>query len=387
VVRGAGTEDDPYVIAGWRIAAGNGAEDGLLVGIQITGTTAHVVIEKNDIRAGDVGIRIVDARNVTVRDNVIRWMVGDIALSVEEELSENGLPGFGVVIEDSIAVNVRGNQIRDIIGGHGAASMYGADPGKGGDGIGLRVAGCREVEIADNSVFRIDGNWGGGVGPSGSPLTPGGLGAPGGDGYGVVLWRSEGVRLERNWIADVDGRAGGPGGVSVFSVAGNGGQGGIAAGAYVEDCADLVAADNHLEDIAGGFGAAGGGTLTFGGNGGNAGDAFGVYLACVGETDCYDITVIGNSIESVDGWTGGAGFVGAVPGIGGKGGAAFGVLVENGPGVAIDEDNEIRRVDSGSGGPGLTWLYHWGEAGVEADVCYGRRVAPQHWGDQHWACD
>lgn len=92
VVRGAGTASDPYVVSGWTIVHSGEAA------IRIADTTAHVVVERIEILGseaaafeapacaddgicfGSVGIEIVHASHVTIRD--VRVADDDVGIQI-----------------------------------------------------------------------------------------------------------------------------------------------------------------------------------------------------------------------------------------------------------------------------------------------------------------
>lgn len=113
VVAGSGTEEDPYVIAGWEIVPTGTA------GISLLNTTAHVVIRDNhvhDAPGDNAGIRLVDARNVVVEDN---------------RLDANGQ---GLVVTGGGPTTIRNNTVAS------------------NDGDGIRVSAVTDLAIEDNLV-------------------------------------------------------------------------------------------------------------------------------------------------------------------------------------------------------------------------------------------
>ena len=73
VTAGEGTEEDPYVISGWCIEDSPISEvTNRLLGIEIRGTSAHVVIQDNVITGHDRGgMKLDGAETVTIHNNTI----------------------------------------------------------------------------------------------------------------------------------------------------------------------------------------------------------------------------------------------------------------------------------------------------------------------------
>lgn len=130
VVRGSGTAEDPFVIEGWEVPR-----------IDLRSTEAHVVVQANDIQVdrteGDgvllaPGIYVMDARNVTLRANVMDSPgVAQLALLETNPVERTGLTdtaaggfaerilrgtGYYPPLAPALADPVKLRQIRDVPG-------------------------------------------------------------------------------------------------------------------------------------------------------------------------------------------------------------------------------------------------------------------------------
>lgn len=167
VVAGNGTPKDPYLIEGWCVPTP--ASPDLGPGIEIEGTEAHVLVASNVVRslphdAGGTGIVLVEATNVTVRDNVVRdhrWTGIQVVRSgpsvtvAGNEVAGNGLEG--IVARNSEAVTIAHNGVS----GHalseiwlvGGRSLAVHDNSVADDAwTGIAVSAARDARIAHNNV-------------------------------------------------------------------------------------------------------------------------------------------------------------------------------------------------------------------------------------------
>lgn len=110
VTRGSGTAADPYVIEGWLVT-GHLHGSGFHAGIDVHGTTKHLVVRGNQViclpsssRCGD-GISLFNARNVRLEGNVL------------DRAGENGLfVGMSFGGGQAHNVHVTGNVVRHTAG-------------------------------------------------------------------------------------------------------------------------------------------------------------------------------------------------------------------------------------------------------------------------------
>lgn len=183
VVAGNGTQDDPYVIAGWCIWEAD-------VAIRLVETKAHVVIEDNDLRTHRTAVELVGAENVTLRNNT---MSGP---------GDSETVGPGVKLDETRRTHLEANTIR----GHGAGVSANETQGSVvGDNIVIEneEAGIR---LENSSQPRVDGNritWSSAPGIALDNVT----GAELVDNEvrynwrGILLRSSEDVDVDGNWIA------------------------------------------------------------------------------------------------------------------------------------------------------------------------------------------
>ncbi|NOX44656.1 MAG: hypothetical protein GXO72_02810 [Caldiserica bacterium] len=179
VVGGRGTPDDPYVIAGWEIDAGEG------VGILLKGIDAHVVIEGCLIRGGPrgTGLSIAGSSRVTVQGCRFEGLGTGIFLyeSPGARLIRNEFSGCwtGIQGNASPSLLIRGNLFRD-------ARKYGLflwrargsvleDNRAFGCGAGIYLDSCNGLTVAGNLVQEC--------------------------GWGIYLWDSHSCVLTRNAVA------------------------------------------------------------------------------------------------------------------------------------------------------------------------------------------
>lgn len=117
VAAGSGTADDPYVIAGYCIAGASPPFTLVGAAIELDGTEAHVVVADNRLAGLGDGVLVEDARNVTVRDNVVTRHSDDGVHVIRSsdvgvhgnELLGNGYAGVGLRLSHDVLV--RGNRI------------------------------------------------------------------------------------------------------------------------------------------------------------------------------------------------------------------------------------------------------------------------------------
>lgn len=127
VQSGSGTEEDPYVIAGWCLGA---------TGIEISDTRAHFIVRENIIQGNglardDAGIRIENASHATIQGNRVDgsgfgigvWRSADI--KVVDNRLENNL-WYGAWVAESEEVTIRDNTARSNDNGIGIGLSHGA---------------------------------------------------------------------------------------------------------------------------------------------------------------------------------------------------------------------------------------------------------------------
>lgn len=177
VVAGSGTEDDPYVIEGWRIDMGaptSVAHQG--AGIYVNGTGAHFVVRDVQIDGGQEavdGIRFLQLANGSVADVLVTQPQHGIAVSgsVDVDIANATIDGYarmGVSVEGSQRVTVADLTPRpdpwnedpfdvnrvgvDVDGSHDVTVSRSVVRGESSEAPGLRVAESRTVTLRDNAV-------------------------------------------------------------------------------------------------------------------------------------------------------------------------------------------------------------------------------------------
>lgn len=165
VVSGTGTAADPYVIAGWTIAAPPG------IGVQIRGTSAHAVVRDLEVSAAPVaGYYLFSVSNVTLT-NVTAYACGGEGVRVESSrdvvVSASTLLGnqAGAVVVNSADVAVQRTNVTlntlDGIAVTGSPSVTVADNnvsvnGYGNSGYGVHLSSTTADTVVGNR-FRYNG--------------------------------------------------------------------------------------------------------------------------------------------------------------------------------------------------------------------------------------
>jgi nitrous oxidase accessory protein NosD len=157
VVKGSGTQQDPYVIEGWLI--GNVEKDGVV----IRHTTSHLVLRNMYLRGGYdgmsyLGIYLLDVSNIRLENCTIdRYGVGVFIDNDSGSSSSTGIEMDNLHIARS-GIGIAAYYVNDggIRGTHIYGTMY--------DGICLWY--CSEIEIMDDEIVNAgyDRGWTGGSG-------------------------------------------------------------------------------------------------------------------------------------------------------------------------------------------------------------------------------
>ena len=165
VVSGTGTASDPYVIAGWTIAAPPG------IGVQIRDTTAHALVRDVAVSAAPVaGYYLFTVSNVTL-SNVTAYACGGEGVRVESSrdvvVTASTLLGneAGAVVVNSANVAVRRTNVTlntlDGVAVTGSPSVTVADNnisvnGFGNSGYGVHLSSTTGDTVVGNR-FRFNG--------------------------------------------------------------------------------------------------------------------------------------------------------------------------------------------------------------------------------------
>jgi len=164
VVRGSGTEDDPFRISGWEIDVPAGGE----YGIRIRGTTAHFVIEGCRVSGALVpegaAILLEDVRNGEISSTTVRNSRHGLVISMSQGVTVANTYLF----VQGIGLRVTGMQAEhydhtigttNTINGEPIHYFYGLDGEvlEGIEGAHITVAGSRDVTLRGAKVERGDG--------------------------------------------------------------------------------------------------------------------------------------------------------------------------------------------------------------------------------------
>lgn len=160
VVAGNGTEEHPYVIEGWCIT-GERAPFGLTIGgtgtdagILVNGTSAHVVVQDNEVTGFQTGIHVAEAApdTVTLESNTIGEPAATVDTQPARELAADAAEAAGV---HRLALFALGGtpEPSEAIGGGGSIHL---DHAPGTAVVGNDVASSIDVEASPDTLVEAN---------------------------------------------------------------------------------------------------------------------------------------------------------------------------------------------------------------------------------------
>jgi hypothetical protein len=267
----------------------------------IRGVDSDADLNRRDAR----GILVTDGDDgIIIENNTIDGVYGGQGpLDATPSVPNAGGVAYGIKVERTNNITVRGNHIEDIYGGDGKGFTYNASAGyDGSDGVDF------------TSPIPIDGGMGG----------HGNKGGDGGYAYGIAATEpsdaTKTITISNNTVSKIYGGEGANG-----QWGGNGGDGG--------DAGFVSSGPVPVDGVPGGVGGAGGN----GGAGGFGGKAYGIYLVTV------TASISENQINTLRGGQAGTGGLGGDGGSGGNGGSGS---------IAEYDTNPAECVAAGDGGDG-----------------------------------
>ena len=337
ILSGQGTKSDPYEIFDLCIT---GRDQDTLISIK--NFNKHLVISENYLSHGQIGILVQDSFNITIENNVIQNLEGQIPI----ERGSDGKPAIGIQVINVISAQILDNEIENIHGGRGKWGNYGEKGGNGGVGVGIWIFNVNLTSSQNNQISNIFGGLGGAAGVSIPFIKHGGSGGSGGAAVGFFLVKTSG-NITNNYLNKIYGVAGAPGAPGAPGLnSGDGGNGGNASGIILIHSEDLKIEHNTILEVNNPY------TNNF--NAHSISSAFNLVMTMVNgfiQLDKIDNT-LSEILTSPIGAPGAPAFgLFARDGIDGVGGSAFGITLLKSNQIQIIE-NEISGLYGGIGGIG-----------------------------------